>query len=295
MNGALVHADSTLVPADAYKGGFDVSDREMTGIFQAALDKGIHLTVIFDSCHSGGATRGLAAPYRARTLAYDPRDLNQAADAQTPPTERTDNPALVFSAAQQDQEADEAEPTAAQPESHGAFTAALLEALQALPANAPASVVYQRVKAVIEGTTSPTRSRIWTPRRPRRQQPLFGGNAASDAKKMRAAALTTDADGKVWLDVGRVSGVGVGREFVSTAKSGNSAPTRLRVTELQGIARSTATVVSPAGAKVGTGEVFELARWVPAESVPLQGVDLAGEPVPRRIFPPRSSRSSWRG
>jgi len=38
MNGAYVHADSTLVPADAYKGGFDVRDREMTRIFQAALD-----------------------------------------------------------------------------------------------------------------------------------------------------------------------------------------------------------------------------------------------------------------
>jgi hypothetical protein len=42
------------------------------------------------------------------------------------------------------------------------------------------------------------------------------------------------------------------------------------VTELQGIARSTATVVSPAGAKAGTGEIFELARWVPAESAPLK-------------------------
>ncbi len=37
-----VHADSTLVPSDAYKGGYDVqSDREMTRDFQhAALDKG---------------------------------------------------------------------------------------------------------------------------------------------------------------------------------------------------------------------------------------------------------------
>jgi hypothetical protein len=38
VNGAAVHVDSTLVPADAYKGGFDVRDREMTRIFDAALD-----------------------------------------------------------------------------------------------------------------------------------------------------------------------------------------------------------------------------------------------------------------
>src|SRR5580704_5876871 len=44
-DGKLLHADSTLVPSDAYKGGFDVRDREMTRIFNAALDKGVHLTV----------------------------------------------------------------------------------------------------------------------------------------------------------------------------------------------------------------------------------------------------------
>ena len=37
MGGKYVHADSTLVPSDAYKGGFDVRDREMTRIFNAAL------------------------------------------------------------------------------------------------------------------------------------------------------------------------------------------------------------------------------------------------------------------
>ena len=47
-DGKLVYVDSTLVPSDAYKGGYDVRDREMTRIFNAALDKGVHLTVIFD-------------------------------------------------------------------------------------------------------------------------------------------------------------------------------------------------------------------------------------------------------
>ena len=66
-DGKLLHADSTLVPSDAYKGGFDVRDREMTRIFNAALDKGVHLTVIFDSCHSGGAARGIGPKYRERS------------------------------------------------------------------------------------------------------------------------------------------------------------------------------------------------------------------------------------
>ncbi len=82
VNGKYVHADSTLVPSDAYKGGYDVRDREMTRIFNAALNKGVHLTVIFDSCHSGGISRGLGPVYRERALAFDPRDINEAPDAQ---------------------------------------------------------------------------------------------------------------------------------------------------------------------------------------------------------------------
>ncbi len=72
INDQYVHADTTLVPSDAYKGGFDVRDREMTRIFNAALDKGVHLTVIFDSCHSGGVSRGIGPVYREREPRFRP-------------------------------------------------------------------------------------------------------------------------------------------------------------------------------------------------------------------------------
>ena len=137
VDGNYVHADSTLVPSDAYKGGYDVRDREMTRIFNAALDKGVHLTVIFDSCHSGGISRGIGPVYRERALAFDPRDIDEAPDTlpngqpRPAPTERADNPALVLSAAQQDQTAKEMPPASGAPnEPHGAFTAALLETLE---------------------------------------------------------------------------------------------------------------------------------------------------------------------
>ncbi len=215
VSGKYVHADSTLVPSDAYKGGYDVRDREMTRIFNAALDKGVHLTVIFDSCHSGGISRGIGPVYRERALAFDPRDINEAPDtlpngqAAVAPTERTDNPALVFSAAQQDQTAKEMPVADKATEPHGAFTAALLEALQALPADTPASLVYERVKAVLEGGSVPDQEPDLDASAARRQQPLFGGSAASSSK-IRTAALGTGDDGSVSLDIGRVSGVGVG-------------------------------------------------------------------------------------
>jgi Caspase domain/Domain of unknown function (DUF4384) len=274
VNGKLVHADSTLVPADAYKGGFDVRDREMTRIFNAALDKGIELTAIFDSCHSGGATRGIGPKYRERTLAFDPRDIGEAPDVlfngqpRPAPTEREVNPLLVFSAAQQDQTAKESPSSSTMTEPHGAFTAALVEALQVLPANAPASVVYQRVKAVLEGNGVSDQEPDLDASPARRQQPLFGGRAA-DSGKVLTAALKTDEDGLVSLDIGRVSGIGPGSEFTSTAEAGASKGVVLRVSALDGIARAAAEIVSPAKARVAPGEIFELTKLVPAETDPL--------------------------
>lgn len=269
INGQYVHADSTLVPSDAYKGGFDVRDREMTQIFNAALDKGIHLTVIFDSCHSGGMSRGIGPKYKDRELAFDPRDIDQDASTAPGPTERTDNPALVFSAAQQGQTAKEMPTSDGSSEPHGAFTAALLQALQVLPADAPASLVYERVKAVLEGSNVPDQEPDLDATSARRAEPLFGGSAAKSGK-VRAAAIGMSDDGTVTLDIGRVSGLGTGSEFTSMVPDKAGQKAVLRITSLDGLARSSAQIVSPAGAKVATGDVFELSKWVPADNPPLR-------------------------
>ncbi|MGA2753379.1 MAG: caspase family protein [Terracidiphilus sp.] len=271
VGGQYVHADSTMVPSDAYKGGYDVRDREMTRIFNAALDKGVHLTVIFDSCHSGGISRGIGPVYRERALAFDPRDINEAPDTlpngqpRPAPTQRTDNSALVFSAAQQDQTAKEM-PAGTEP--HGAFTAALLQALQALPADTPASVIYERVKAVLEGSNVPDQEPDLDATAARREQPLFGG-AAAKSDKVRAAALGTNDDGSVSLDIGRASGLGVGSEFTAAIANSAGKSVLLRITGLDGLARSSAEIVSPAGAKVAPGDLFELSKWIPADNPPL--------------------------
>jgi hypothetical protein len=274
VNGAYVHADSTLVPADAWKGVFDVRDREMTRIFNAALDKGVHLTILLDSCHSGGATRGVGSEFRERSLPFDPRDINEAPDTlptgqlRPAPTERSDNPALVFSAAQQTQTAKESPPPDTITEPHGAFTAALIQALQVLPADTPASIVYQRVKAVLEGSGVPDQEPDLDATPERREQPIFGG-ASSRPGKVSTAALGMDGDGGVWLDIGRVSGIGVGSEFLASTAASGAKPTRLRITELRGIGRSSARIISPPGATVAAGEIFELSKLIPARSTPL--------------------------
>lgn len=141
--------ENTIVPADAYLGAEDVRDRELARIFNKALDKGVRLTAIFDTCHSGSTARGAEVGPRtvARMLAYDPRDVAEAPDINTdgtlvtPPEDRKDNSALVLAATQVDQKAREL-PDATPP--HGVFTMALIDALQALPANIPASDLLKR-------------------------------------------------------------------------------------------------------------------------------------------------------
>ena len=276
VNGRYLPADSTLVASDAYKGGYDVRDREMTRIFNAALDKGIHLTVIFDNCHSGGISRGINAKYRERVLPFDPRDVAEAPPVQANgepvpgPTLRTDNPALVFSAVQQDQSARELPDTDPPTEPHGAFTAALLEALEVLPADTPAQVVYQRVRAVLQSEDVTEEDPDLDANAERREQPLFGGTAGAASGTIRSAALGTSPSGSVWLDVGRVAGVGVGSEFTSSGPNSNGEKIQLRVIALDGIARSVASVISPTNAKVKPGDIFELTKWDPAPSAPLR-------------------------
>jgi hypothetical protein len=206
-------------------------------------------------------------------LPFDPRDINEGPDVlpsgkpRPAPTQRDDNPALVFSAAQQDQSANEPKPGATI-EPHGVFTSALIEALTVLPASTPAAIVYQRVRAVIAGGDYAAQDPDLDASESRRQQPLFGGSSTSSGK-LHAAALTTDEESNVWLDIGSVSGIGRGSEFTSMTSAGDKPAIQLSISGLRGISRSVATVVSPAGATVASGEIFELTKWVPAESAPL--------------------------
>ena len=275
VNGKQIHADSTLVPADAWTGGYDVRDREMRRIFNAALDKGVKLTVILDSCHSGAFTRGipLGPKVRERMLPYDPRDINEApnqagAQPKPAPAERTDNPALIVSAAQQDQTAKESPTTASVPEAHGAFTAALIKALEVLPADAPASVVYQQVNAELEGNGIADQTPSLDAAGARRQQPLFGGTAFQ-AGKLRAAVIATEDDGSVILATGRLAGIGPGSTFISFGAEDKRKVLTLNVTELDGLAHAKASVATPANARVAIGQVFELETWIPAPTDPL--------------------------
>jgi hypothetical protein len=271
VDGKPSHADSTLVPSDAWTGIHDVRDREMTRIFDEALDKGIHLTVLLDSCHSGSFTRGVEmGQFTGRSLGYDPVDVKEGpellpnGEPKPAPSQRKENPALILSAAQQDQTAKERPfgDAAGGAISHGAFTVALIQALETLPANAPASAVYRQVRATIEGEGVGDQTPSLDASEARLKQPLFGGDA-SDNGKTRAAAIGADEDGTVLLDAGQLSGIDAGSEFTSLTSDAQGRRIKLRVEALEGLTHARAKVVLPVNAKVAVGQVFELSKWVP--------------------------------
>ena len=263
-----IPVDSTIVPSDAWTGTMDVRDHEMTQIFNAALDKGVHLTVIFDSCHSGQITRG--AQHTGRSLLFDARDVKDPSVLPAPAEHKGDG-ALVLSAAQQDQEADEDETPDNPPVVHGHFTYALVTALEQLPADVPAAFVFERVKAVMEGLGYVGQDPEMDASETRKAMPLLGPPGVDGAR--------TDLAGKVWtavvqgsldtvgnpedivLDIGRLSGIGVGSVFVRETQGGN---VELTVTALTGADRSTVTV-NPASATVNAGDIFVLKSLVHAE------------------------------
>jgi hypothetical protein len=268
------HLDNTIVPADAYTGAFDVRDREIARIFNAALDKGVILTAIFDSCHSGTIARGvpLGGTGKIRSLPYDPRDIAQGPDMKdgkevVAPEDRKENAAIVFSATQPDELAHE---SVYADEPHGAFTAALIEALKVLPSNTPAKDVYKRVKVVMEGMGLAGQQPMLDGSQEREDHPLLGTESAGGTdKKLRVAVVAADGE-NIELDGGEADGFGPGSEFVQLHAGSEAPAARIRVQKLDGLTRSSAKVIDAGVTEIRAGDLFEIDTWVPSQRKSLE-------------------------
>jgi hypothetical protein len=259
--------ENTIVPYDWYLGQDDIFSRDLRHIFNQAADRGIQLTAIFDSCHSGSLARGAVKEANEemvpRAFAIDPRPMPDnpypAEAAGTPPEIRADNPVLVLSAAQKDQEARD-NPHSVPP--HGLFTSALIETLQALPANRPASDVFKRLQIAMELAPDAARQQPELDTSIiRKEQPLFGGAAGSGPPT--TTIVSVDAN-DVLLDIGTVANIGPGSEFTELTET-NGVRAVLQVTDSIGLARSRAKVISPVGAKVQAKDIVQVSIWVPAQ------------------------------
>ncbi len=197
--------DETLVPSDSDRhGARDIRDDEIQALL-GRLPEGVHLTLIFDSCHSGTATRDLEGGRPRRLdrdsllLAAGTRSL-AGADAATLDAPVRDY--VLISGARADQQARELKDRP-----NGALTYYLTETLS----RADSALTYTDLMDVVRGRVNEQFAS---------QTPQLEGTgreryAFSDASSLAEPHLLVQplADGRARLQAGAVHGMTAGSRF----------------------------------------------------------------------------------
>ena len=248
--------DETTVPADSYKGTWDIRDKEYARAFMKVINKGATLTAIYDSCHSGSVTRGLSRFNRIRAADPDPRD---AADDYRGPFPENSG-ALVFAAAQDIESA--AEGRDENGVDHGAFTAALIKVLNTAPLNESANDIFKQTFALMRSAGA-SQVPVISGSEDRLNGPLFGTSAGNLSGKFTLPVVSVDSPDAIQLYGGLTLGFGEGTELVPSDKNGPAAGVRLKVTD-ESASNSTAKIIAGSVDKVKPATLFVVDRWVPS-------------------------------
>lgn len=254
--------DQTIVPADNWRDVPDVRDKEISRILWAAAKKGVKVTFIADSCHSGSLSRGAwnasgkvrsSSGQRAGTpggvapkapVANDPASVDPATKKPIDPEKLG---VLTLAAAQSSEEAREVN-TDEGP--HGAFTYALAQALRY--EGESMDRVFERVSAALHANGIA-------------QQPVMGGLGRGSKDLFGQPA---NENSGLRLLVESVNGSTVklrgGRELGlypdCTLKSVGKTAAELKITDASQLGFSTAQVVGQGA--VQAGDLFTVDQWV---------------------------------
>ena len=261
--------DESIVPADAHAGVQDIRDKELRRLFNDLLDKGVELTLIFDSCHSGSVTRGIS-PGKSRAIRTSPVVVNDPSGSVPPPQSRTG--ALVISSAQDSEKAKEMTDDTGQ--KHGAFTWSLSRVLREAPTDLPSRLVFERVRALMRSHGF-TQEPVLEGGDTRRNRPLFGGEAQESYSGTTVAVLDAVSPAEIELQGGLALGLRPGTELrkvydEGAAPSDSTQRLRLRITEVNGLSKSVAEVMQGDPADVNGGDLMLVDRWVAASGAPLR-------------------------
>ncbi|HEX8250595.1 MAG TPA: caspase family protein [Pyrinomonadaceae bacterium] len=272
--------DETIVPADVIRGAKDIRDNELAQLYHQAIDKGIELVVVSDSCHSGTNARGAVPPAYQKNIKSDNtdfkdeicpagRDLSACLSEENVKKDLcpfpdsanqsvclspADRGALILSAAQ---EYEPAETKLFGGVWHGAFTNALLIALKRSDTEhaSAADLLYlirNHIKSDalrqipdIEGTTE------------RKNKTLFNAPAKPFAA-LPALAVENIDGGKVILAAGLAYGLDEGSELYSLKNK----DIRIVIEKAQDLTKSIAVVKAPGNvAAIKKGDLFVQDRW----------------------------------
>ena len=259
--------DESIVPSDSALGAPDIRDKELARLFLKAIGRGVLLTAIFDSCHSGSIARGyLPEDRRVRSLPFDERDVADPPDFKDTPE---DKGMLVLSASKDDQ------PTQEQhygERVHGDFTWALGTVLRqpSVYVNEGAIRIFDRVVSIMKGRGVP-------------EQPVLGGTperrkgalfwTGSDEMDGTPTAAVVNVRGNVvTLKGGLAMGLSKDCELTELGPQRSERATRLRVTKVTGLDSCDANIVEGGEAekKLESGALFALDRWVTPDRLNLK-------------------------
>jgi hypothetical protein len=266
--------DETLVPSDAASGARDIRDKEMVRLYRAALKKNILLTVVLDSCHSGGMSRGVWNQMgKTRNLPPDPRAVNDPPELDPVTGKKLPDPSsmgmLFIGAAREDQPAGETTVTqrdgtgANKETSHGAFTAAFAQVLGSSIAHQSIEQLCDRVQAMLasEGKTQvPICAGAERGSRDLLNQPAGSGGYVTLPIESTLGKTT------VRLHGGSALGLAPGCQLVSTSGQ----PVRLELTRVD-LGMSEAKILGAAPtAPLRAGDLFKLETWVASPQAALK-------------------------
>jgi hypothetical protein len=271
-NSATGRNDETIVPYDAPDGVADIRDKELVRLYARAARKGVYLTAIADSCHSGGLSRGARTFSASRALDPDPRSVDDPGerDSSNRPilvTQKSADirvPVLVLAAAGEEEEARE---DVYDDQPHGAFTAAVLQAMQSAPKRESSGQLFNGIASLVRA-------------RGFKQHPIIEGEGRLDADLFGQPADSTTGmvvsvsgilpDGSIRLNAGPVAGLYPECELIRTSPASpelrTSPELRIRVKSQNGLSESFAETISGDSATVRAGQHFRLDHWVVPQS-----------------------------
>ncbi len=243
--------DESIVPANM----IDIRDKEMAVLYNKLLDKGVILTLIFDSCHSGSVARGNSLPsaFKSRHIDGSGIDAKDASKPQSP----EDRGALVLSAAQPEQLAKEAIDDNGNP--HGAFTVALIKALDASPVGESADMFFLRIKAIMQANGS-SQEPVLGANETRKKQGLFGDDVKGHKGKTIVAVLKVTGN-EIELQGGFAIGLNKGCELNKISAPEES----IVITDVSGLSKSKGKIIKGDINKIKSGDVFEITKWSNAD------------------------------
>jgi Caspase domain len=274
--------DEGLVPMDVGDRGHYLRDVEMTTLLKRMTDKGLLVTVIFDSCHSGGATRDDGDIRGSRDGRPDIEDRstdsmvanraelleNWRVATQNSNTQGwlpNQRDYVFLGACRPTEFAYEASFAAGQ-ERNGALTYWMIDTLNSSTANLTYQALYDRVKGQIQSKFP-------------NQLPMLLGEGdrlvfGSEIKPVQySLTVVSTSPGEVTLDGGLAQGLSKGSRFALYPVGSDFADkqTCLAVVEVVELQASTVTAKILSLAESGVAAVEQIAPGLPAvmESAPI--------------------------